>query len=980
MTLSSTARRAARLTAPLFLASPLLALDAARAPTQYRHDRWRLEEGLPESSVEAIAQTSDGYLWLGTQEGLARFDGVRFTVYDRSNTPALQHNRVVALCPDREDALWIGTEGGGLTRLQDGEFQTYRSREGLPNDRVRAIVEDDAGRLWVGTDDGLAMVHGRDSPHFDRSRGLPAQAVGALCRRRAGGVWVGTVAGLAWVERDAATSVSAVREPVLSLWEDPEGVLWVGTERGLIELRGSTVRRYGPADGLVAAPVRALVVDRNANLWIGMDGRGVARLSAGRVAWFTTADGLANNSVLRLLEDREGSLWIGMQDGGLGRLADGKFLTWTAREGLPSDVVWPVFGDREGNVWVGTNSGGLARFRDGRFTTLATRDGLSSNAIQTIAQDQGGALWIGTRGGGLDRLSGGRVLTFSARDGLPSDSVSALWPDADGTLWIGTRNGGLARLAGGRISPAPEAGLPPNASVFDILRGRAGDLWIATNGLGLVRIRSGGATRYTTKDGLSSDIVDTLHEDRDGTLWIGTYGGGLDRLRGERFTAYTTARGLFDDAVFRILDDQRGHLWMSCNKGVFRVSRREIEDLDRGAIDRLHPVSYGTADGMRSRECNGANQPAGWRTPDGRLWFPTIRGVATIDPANEETNAVVPPVVVESVVVQGSPLAPGQGLDLGPGKDTLEFHYTAPSLLVPERVRFLYKLEGFDVDWVDAGGRRIAYYTRVPPGRYRFVVKAANDDGVWNETGAFVSLRLRAPFYRRAWFVVLALLTALGLVAGGYRVQVRRVRARERTLERLVEQRTRELEEANKSLSRLSSLDGLTGLLNRRAFDETLEVEWRRGSRSETPISLILADVDSFKAFNDTYGHQGGDDCLRWVARTLTATFGRAGDSVARYGGEEFVVLLPGTRLTEALALAERLRADVEALGILHEGSNAAGIVTLSAGVATRVPRDGVSSETLLAAADRALYQAKGGGRNQVAAGDADVAASGPQR
>ncbi len=955
-----------------FSAPSASALDPGRALTQYRHDHWYIEEGLPQSSVEAIFQTRDGYLWLGTQEGLARFDGVRFAVFDRSNTPALRHNRVVALYQDGVGALWIGTEGGGLTRYEGGEFTTRRVADGLPNDRVRAITEDASGQLWIGTDGGLVVVPRQGSRGFERMTNLPGQTVLALQPRRAGGVWVGTESGLVWCSKaaGAATRVAASIPPILSLWEDEDGSVWAGTLRGLFHVQGSTVRAFGASAGLPEAPIHAVLGDRDGNLWVGVEGRGLCRIRGGRVAFLTTREGLSNDSVLRLFEDREGSLWIGMQDGGLDRLADGKFVTWTTREGLPGDIVWPIFGDRDGNVWVGTSANGLGRFRDGRFGRVTARDGLTSDSIQAIAEDRNGALWIGTRGGGLDRLQGGRVQAFTTREGLPVDSVSALWPDADGALWVGMRNGGLAMVRGGVVVPAPGAETLRNTSIYDILRGRNGDLWIATNGSGLVRLRGDRLERFTVENGLSSDIIDSLHEDDDGTLWVGTYGGGLVRRRGDRFTAYTTAQGLFDDAVFRVLDDGLGNLWMSCNKGVFRVSRAEIEDLDRGAIGRLHPVAYGRADGMKSRECNGANQPAGWRAPDGRLWFPTIHGAATIDPARIPKNGVPPPVVVEEILADGSPLPPSKALEIGPGKDSLEIRYTATSLLVPERVRFRYKLEGFDRDWIDAGARRTAYYTQVPPGTYRFTVKAANNDGVWNQAGASVSFRVQPPFYRTPGFLAVGFLVALGLTATAYRLQVRRVHAREQTLMRLVEQRTRELEDLNRALARLSSLDGLTGLLNRRAFDETLAVEWRRAYRSETPVSLILADIDSFKAFNDIYGHQGGDDCLRWVARTLTASFARAGDFVARYGGEEFVVLLPGTGIAQAKILAERVRADVEALGILHEGSSAAGIVTLSAGVATLVPREGISPAVLVSEADRALYEAKGRGRNTVAAAE----------
>ena len=457
-----------------------------------------------------------------------------------------------------------------------------------------------------------------------------------------------------------------------------------------------------------------------------------------------------------------------------------------------------------------------------------------------------------------------------------------------------------------------------------------------------------------------------IRPDKDGALWIGTP-GGLTRYKNGKFANITRAQGLYDDRVFQILEDGNGNLWMSCNRGIFRVAKKDLDDVADGKREAVVSIAYGTGDGMRVGECNGQGQPAGWKRKDGTLWFPTPRGAVQVDPKRILRNELAPPVAIEEVTFDKKPYRAGTvTLVAPPGDGEIEIHYTGLSFLEPEKVRFKYRLVGFDRDWVDAGTRRVAYYTNIPPDRYRFEVIAANNDGVWNETGAALGFELRPHFYQARWFHVLVLFALGALVFAAYQGRIRQLAARERLLASLVKDRTRELEQANQMLARFSYLDAVTGIANRRNFDDGLELEWRRLHREGGPLSLVMIDIDHFKAFNDTYGHQKGDECLKTVAEALRRALHRPGDICARYGGEEFGVILPGTDAAGAFAVAEGLRQSIEELAVPHAGSSVASVVTISVGVATIQPQEGGSGGALIESADQALYQSKRTGRNRV--------------
>jgi signal transduction histidine kinase/CheY-like chemotaxis protein/ligand-binding sensor domain-containing protein len=779
-----------------------MGLDPAKAITQYIHESWSTVDGLPQDNVVAIAQTPDGYLWLGTEEGLARFDGVRFTVFDKSNTPELKSSFISALLVDQTGSLWIGTGGGGVLRMRDGKFVAFTTRNGLSNNSVLSLGEDREQGIWIGTEGG-GVNRFKDGKFtvYNSKIGLVDDAVFSIFAARDGSVWFGTGGGLSQLKdgsfRNFTVQEGLPNKNVRAVFEDQEGTLWVGTNGGgLSQFQDGAFKTYTTKDGLAANSVFSIYQDKEGSLWIGTFGGGLNRWSNGKFKTYNMAAGLTSDNVLVLLQDREGSLWVGTV-GGLNQIKDGHATVYSSAEGLSSDIALPIFEDHEGSLWIGTAGGGLNRLRDGQFTAYTTQQGLSDNFVLSLSEDHQGTLWVGTRHG-LDRMKDGKFTVYTTKDGLPNDIVLSTWPDRVAGIWLGTRSG-LGRFKDGKFTTyTTKNGLSNNYVTF-IYQDRAGTLWVGTGGGGLDRFKDGKFTAFTSKDGLSNDIVTAVHEDEEGTLWVGTNGGGLNRFREGRFTTIAMKDGLYDDKIFQILGDNNHNFWMSSNRGIFRVGEQQLKDFAEGKIKSIQSESYGTSEGMKSRECNGAFQPAGWKTRDGRVWFPTMKGAVVIDPLNSKAAALPPLVRVEQVIVDKQTFAPGETICLTHGEGALEFHYTGISLVVPKRVHFKYKLEGFNRDWVEAGTRRVAYYTNIRPGQYQFRVQASNDDEVWSEAGDNVHLILKPHFYESYWFYFLCALAGVGAAFGLVRLRIKRMEANERRLVLLVGERTAELQSAKEA-------------------------------------------------------------------------------------------------------------------------------------------------------------------------------------
>lgn len=861
-------------------------------------------DGLPQNSVQAIAQTADGYLWLGTKGGLVRFDGVRFTTYGLAS--GLKALDVVDLLADGQGGLWIGTFGGGMSRLRSGRISTLTMADGLAHNSALVLAVAEPGAVWVGGSGGLQHWSSAGFRRIGEAEGLPMGEVAALARDR----------------------------------QD----LWIAVaQKGLFFLRSNHCARI---DDLKGKPILAhslLVDDQNA-LWVSIGNGRVLRRQDGAWTEFTPSDGLPMSFISCLRQGAPGEIWAGSQQQGLYVWREGRFYPVTATPTPLDPAIRALHRGGDGLVWVGTLSAGLSRLSPKRVkaSLLGKPEG---GQVNGLAEGASSNIWVTTYGSGLHLgsldswlrvrakpIDEGPFLLTALRTRhkgtyfggvkrlhwfLPgetnllsaeiADSVTALHEDPLGTLWIGTRIGDLLRMADGKPQTVPNGEF--SGPISGLVSEPDGTLWIGTRGEGLFRWKNGQRQHWSTADGLPTDVLRTLYRDLEGTIWIGTMGGGLAWLREGRIHSVDARHRLNQPVISQILEDDDQNLWLGTNRGLIRVSKRELFEVAAGQRDGIHPLVLDESDGMLESECSGGYSPAGLRTEGGLLFFSTIRGVVTVDPKALGQFSAPPHPHIEEILLEGLRLSTEEGeITLPPGPRELEIHYTAFNFAKPERIRFRQRLEGFTTSWTEVGSERSVRFQLLPPGRYRFQVSAANENGHWSDEAASWPFRVRPFLWQTGWFQVLVAILLVGcgalLVWRTALAKVRRARARERLV--WAEAEAHQQRNVAAHLARVTTLGDLSGALVHEL---------------NQPLSAILSNAQAAQRFLNQDKHDPTE--IREILQDIVNDDERASEIIRRLRA----LLKKGELHPQAVDLNDVIR---EMLSLLSPELVAHGVVVVT--------------------------------------------------
>ena len=776
-------------------------LDPGLAANQLIHHSWTGDAGFTLAGVKALAQTRDGYLWLGTDHGLVRFDGMRFVRWQPLSGQELPDSRILALAKSADGGLWIGVRGG-IFRLHDGRLEAYTTRDGIPNGSIAGMVEDRLGRLWATypeAPDGLIRIERGTVTAFGPHQGLPHSSVLSLFLDREGGLWVSTYGSLCrWNGNSAETCrATPARLDARSILSTANG-LFTGTSYGL--LRFGKGNSEPVAVAAIKSPVLAVLEDRHSAIWAATRGDGLYRIWHGRTELLTRLDGLSSNVILALLEDNEGNLWVGTANG-LDRLREPKVARWSDRQGLAGNVVTAICAAHDGSLLVGMLKGGLNRIGPGSPEAVVYDRRFDQETIAAMYEDSKGRLWTGTNRR-FGYLSQGRFQEVTAGEGTRLTRVFAIRPGPDDTLWLADAERGVQKLRNGRIEQSPETGLGAGR-MYQFLADREGRLWLGYYQGGLELVDHGRRRVYGTGDGLAAGPVQAIDEGRSGAIWVGTR-RGLSRFRKGRWTTWLESHGLPAGGIEDVIEDEAGQIWLISSSGLLCARLADLDRQPDGKPDRIPVETFGPTDGITLPDTPGYPNPRIAFTADGRLWVRTLDGLAALNPMTMRKNTVPPPVVIERLTTEQKPVAIGPN-EIRLDSHSVEFEYTALSLTVPEMMRFRYRLEGFDKDWIDGGNRRQIAYANLPPRRFRFVVTACNNDGVWNEAGASLAFRCEPFFYQTWWFRALCV-GATGL--SGYLVYCARMRQLRLRFQLVLDERARMTRELHDTL-----LQGFTGVV-----------------------------------------------------------------------------------------------------------------------------------------------------------------------
>ena len=975
-------RRAAPLLASAVLfaggAGPAHALDPDKAFHHYVRNTWSIEQGLPQISALAITQDRQGYLWVGTQAGLARFDGVRFTAYNPENTPGLAGIWINDLHVDPGNRLWVSTYRG-LTLHEGGRFRiipVVGAEPGAPFD-TRDIEPLASGRIMVAAPDGV--YEATDAGLVLRHRlAHPANVLMA----REDELWVGSRGRVYRITGDTTVVMPLPEgdaDTVVTKLEESQGRLWAGTSAGLFYRQGNTWLRHEGGAPLATSPIESMLEDADGNLWVGMV-QDLARLQSGRLKELVASPG-AGPSVRAMFEDREGNLWLGSQWEGLTRMWNGWTRRYGPREGLEDSTLWSVARGPDGRIWAGTNSG-LSVMQDGRFRQVVAGADLPHPNAYTLLPEAG-AVWIGTRRG-VAVLRGDRLETPEMLAPMRSAQINGMLRDRAGALWFATTQG----LFRQRRDDLLQMGV---ADGFSDIRTRVlhetrdGRLLVGTQS-GLYEVSGDRAVLVGLEAGLRDDLdITAIHELDDGRLVVGALSEEIFLFDGKRWTTFGRNSGMPVNSAFFITHDRSGFLWVGGIRGIHRVPVDDLLAVAEGRATQVRGEMLlnergDRRGGQKGYCCNGAGNAKGF-IHGGELWLPTRDGVVAMSTTGIVKNPVAPRSLIERIRVGDTwrDADPSADWQLPPESRDLSFEFTVLSFQDPNSIELRYRLVGYDDDWrtLEDPSRRVVNYTNLPPGAYVFEALGANNADVWSTSPAQLGFRIQPRFQETPLFYLLLAALLGSVVYAGYRLQLSSHRRQRQALELLVGQRTEALEVANLRLEEASQTDPLTGLRNRRYLATQIPADIafydreavRRGTPGEVMV-FALVDIDHFKAVNDRHGHAAGDRVLQQFAQVLGQLV-RTGDYVARWGGEEFLIVFRPMQNRNIPILGERIR-DAIARHRFAVGTDEPLSLTCSVGLVEcplfRDARGNLGWEQVVELADRALYYVKNHGRNGWAA------------
>ena len=927
------------------------------ALAHYYQDTWTTLEGLPNNTINAISQTAEGYLWFATWEGVARYNGHEFRVFTRGEETGLPGSAMRSLTVD-ETGLWVTGVKGGLSYYQDNKWSPKPKASTMLNQ----VLVDNHGLLWLATEgDGIYVREGdKVIAHFDESQGLPSNYVYQLAQDAAGRIWAGTKRGLVWINDNNVYSVPKLKDvQVPALLLNQQGQLLIGTSIGLFLTEQTNVSQIYPE--LAAQSIVSLLEDDQGALWLGTADQGLLRVSELGIESLTVADGLLDQRIISLFQDKERSIWIGTH-AGLMRLRDVPFVSFTEQDGLASNYVRTVLAHSDGSVWIG-HGAGLSRIKEDKVNSLAVTmaDGTFPSVL-SLAEGLGGELWVGTFNHGLLRVEKGQIThVYDTRNGLAVNEVRSLLLEPNGNLWLGTSEG-LQRLSNGRIEAHTATQALPSNYIMNLEQTANGDIWLGTRN-GAAIIRGEQVTPVDLSRQYEAEYAFGFYSEPNGEYtWLGT-DTGLVRYRyaDQSFSLLGQKQGLPVDKIFAVIKASNGDLWLTSNFGITRISLADAHRVADGLQDTIEFEHFNERDGMGSSQTHGSSGPTAAVDAEGHIWIATARGVTRMEPERlSKFSHANLPVILEELKVSGVSLPLQSELRLPAGSSRVQFHFAGLGFVMPERIQYRTLLEGYDEDWVWRGGQNNAEYTNLPPGDYKFRVAAAYSYKDWDEQEVSLDFTVLPFIWQRPLFWLVMASFALILFWLLMRLRMQLLTFRTHELERQVSDKTQELQRQAHAFERQARIDSLTGLANRRAFDEALTVAFTLSQRTIQPLTLVVLDIDHFKRVNDTWSHGVGDEVIKIVANLIRQEI-READFAARWGGEEFTLLFSNTDASSVLPICERLRRAVMNYDFSHISVELK--LTVSLGLAQ--VNLGMDEHKLLANADLALYQAKRGGRNK---------------